>query len=132
MRRDGPFPTLGKILLDQGSTDGFLKGAVVVTAWSGFIETVDGRVFAGCQIWLDKETCSLSYEPVWAGRWFLPGYKGGGYLLFLPFFFLPFLEELCLPFQLKTGSPGSSSQPRAQGEPCNNTIVVLEPTIGIT
>eukprot|EP00904_Undaria_pinnatifida_P006313 jgi/Undpi1/2811/HiC_scaffold_14.g06188.m1 len=25
MRRDGPFPTLGKILLDQGSTDGFLK-----------------------------------------------------------------------------------------------------------
>lgn len=25
MRRDGPFPSLGKILLDQGSADGFLK-----------------------------------------------------------------------------------------------------------
>lgn len=48
MRRDGPFPSLGKIFLDQGSADSFLTGGMGTRVYK-FGVVLFGRLqFGGC------------------------------------------------------------------------------------
>ena len=55
MRRDGPFPSLGKILLDQGSGDGFLTGKFLrITAQPSLGTTI------ACFIQHDHTKCNKS------------------------------------------------------------------------
>lgn len=51
MRRDGPFPSLGKILLDQGSADNFLTGGRARPIQQVFVEIVFLSVLLSLVVW---------------------------------------------------------------------------------